>query len=326
MYDYNSTKMEIAKYYVSQLNWAVFPCHTIESNGVCSCGNAACGRSAAKHPITENGVKDATKDIETLKQFFTGPYEIANLALATGEPSGVWVLDVDDLVAIQSLENEHGPLPRTPTGETGSGGRHYFFRFTEACADFKNATKFCGALDIRTTGGYVLLPPSVHRTGNAYRWLVSPDDAPIADAPEWLVNLIPKRSPSLTIVRAKTLDERVLRYLEKAAPAISGDSGHAHTFRVVCRLSRSSLRCVIVTTRTSSCFSMRGTHAASRRGRKRNCCTRSEMLVLVWTYREMSGQPRRPSLMPPGDHHRRRRRPRGRMAYAQRRCLPRHCR
>ena len=96
-----------------------------------------------KAPPSVEGVKGATKDEQKLKQFFSGPYEIANIAVAAGEPSGMWVLDVDDL-GIKALEDEHGPLPRTPTGETGSGGRHYFFRFAEVCADFRTQQNSAG--------------------------------------------------------------------------------------------------------------------------------------------------------------------------------------
>jgi hypothetical protein len=39
-----------------------------------------CGRNTAKHPLTANGVKDATKDTETLARYFTGDYAAANIA------------------------------------------------------------------------------------------------------------------------------------------------------------------------------------------------------------------------------------------------------
>ncbi|MFV2070160.1 MAG: bifunctional DNA primase/polymerase [Pirellulales bacterium] len=42
------------------------------------------------------------------------------MAVACGEPSGIWVLDVDSLDALSSLEKVHGTLPKTWTAETGS--------------------------------------------------------------------------------------------------------------------------------------------------------------------------------------------------------------
>src|SRR5690606_3444741 len=115
-----------------------------------------------------------TQDVATLERYFFGVNAIANIAVATGEASGVWVLDVDDTEALAAIEHANAPLPRTWTVATPSGGRHYYFRHDIRCENFKNAVKFAGALDVRTTGGYVLLPPSLHATGNRYRWLISP--------------------------------------------------------------------------------------------------------------------------------------------------------
>ena len=113
------------------------------------------------------------------------------MAIATGEPSGTWVMDVDDLggAGRTGSEARHRCRSRQPPrreagdGTTSSPGRRRAraSRMRSSSAD---------ALDIRTTGGYVLAPPSVHASGNAYRWLVSPDDAPLAEAPAWLVDLV----------------------------------------------------------------------------------------------------------------------------------------
>ena len=46
-----------AAYYYSELGWAVFPCHSVNSRG-CTCGKSSC-HSPGKHPLTRNGVKDA---------------------------------------------------------------------------------------------------------------------------------------------------------------------------------------------------------------------------------------------------------------------------
>jgi hypothetical protein len=233
MYTEESKKLEISQYYADVLGFAVFPCHSLEDGG-CSCGDANC-KNIAKHPLTANGVKDATKDADTLKRYFGGDYERANIAIATGEPSGIWVLDVDDIDAIAELEEEYGRLPRTVLVETGGGGMHYYFRFDERCRDFKNAVKFTEGLDVRATGGYVLAPPSNHASGNYYYWINDPEDLPIADAPQWLVDLVPKRT-TLTIQGTIGVDERVLRYLEQTPPAVSGQGGHNHTYKVICRL------------------------------------------------------------------------------------------
>src|SRR5690606_8035321 len=111
--------------------------------------------------------------------------------------------------------------------------------FDGRCQSLKNAVRFAGGLDVRTTGGYALLPPSVHASGNEYRWLTSPADTPLADCPDWLFALLPKheaetKTQTQTIERARSLAERCRLYLEKIPPAISGEGGHNHTLAVVC--------------------------------------------------------------------------------------------
>lgn len=191
MFDYNSaTSLDAALRYVA-LGFHVFPCHTIE-NGICSCGDPTCP-DAGKHPLTDNGFYGATNDPDTVRSFFSGPYSIANVAIRTGGVSGVWVTDVDDPAAFAVLEARYGPLPKTWTVQTGSGGRHVYFRFADGCEAFMNSQRVAGCFDVRGDNGYVLAPPSLHRSGQRYRWLITPDDCELAIAPAWLTGLLPKR-------------------------------------------------------------------------------------------------------------------------------------
>jgi hypothetical protein len=246
-------------------NWHVFPCHTLEGDK-CSCGNPNCG-DIAKHPLTEHGCKDASIDVMQLDRYFTGDYNSANIAIATGSISGVMVLDVDNPTALKQLEQQYGSLPKTVVCQTGSGGKHYYFRHDQRCDKLKNAVKFAGALDVRANGGYVLLPPSLHKSGNRYEWLVSPDDCELAELPDWLYDLMPKRNEALPIARkeqtatngisvkheakkkdsiggvglltignAPTDTERLSLYLKSCPPAISGEGGHKHTYATICRV------------------------------------------------------------------------------------------
>jgi hypothetical protein len=246
---YHFTDLFSAAKSYSSLGFFLFPCHSIETNGNCTCGKADCDKNKGKHPLTAQGCKDATNDPAKLKEYFTGDYSVANIAVATGELSGVVVLDADNLHDLNSLESTHGKLPTTWTVKTGSGGRHFYFRFDKRCTRLKNAVKFAGALDVRTTGGYTLLPPSKHKSGNAYRWIVAPNACEIATLPDWLFDLMPKhddaavgraasngKAPTLTIQRATTLAERAAIYLEKAEPAIEGQRGEFKAFNVACRL------------------------------------------------------------------------------------------
>jgi putative DNA primase/helicase len=144
------------------LDWRVFPCHWMK-DGRCSCGKDQC--SAGKHPLTPNGCKDATTDRGRIEVWWAN-FPDANIGIATGPSSGIWVLDVDGpdgIAALQALEKQHGPLPVTVTARTGSGGQHLYFAYPPG-REIKNRTKIGGLpLDVRGDGGYVIAPPSTRR-------------------------------------------------------------------------------------------------------------------------------------------------------------------
>lgn len=48
--------------------WAVLPTHSV-TNGVCTCNNPKCS-SPGKHPRTQRGVKDASKDVKVVRSWF----------------------------------------------------------------------------------------------------------------------------------------------------------------------------------------------------------------------------------------------------------------
>jgi putative DNA primase/helicase len=87
-----------------------------------------------KTPITKRGFKDATKDVEVIRAWWEG-YPNANIAVATGEVSGVVVLDVDvkhdknGEATLADLEQKYGALPPTVESVTPSKGRHLWFRW-----------------------------------------------------------------------------------------------------------------------------------------------------------------------------------------------------
>jgi putative DNA primase/helicase len=46
---------------------------------------------------------------------------------------------------------------------------------------------------VKATGGYVVAPPSVGPNGRRYEWIVSPEEADLADPPEWLMAALRRR-------------------------------------------------------------------------------------------------------------------------------------
>jgi len=126
---------------------------------------------------------------DQLEQWFKR-WPDANLAVVTGEVSGLVVLDVDPRhggkESLAALESRHGKLPETIESITGGGGRHLFF--AHPGREVRNRVGIMPGIDLRGDGGTIVLPPSVHPSGKRYRWKRghAPGDRPIAPLPIWL--------------------------------------------------------------------------------------------------------------------------------------------
>jgi Bifunctional DNA primase/polymerase, N-terminal len=111
-------------------------------------------------------------------------------------PRSLFVLDVDPRAggreSLARLEVEHGTLPptRTSLSGRGDGGAHRWYRHPGGPLSVVGLKQrgYVG-LDLKTHGGYVLLPPSRHpATGRPYEWA-----EPILDPaapPTWLARLL----------------------------------------------------------------------------------------------------------------------------------------
>jgi hypothetical protein len=179
-----------ALWYPEHLRWPIFPLHGIVK-GKCTCSDPEC-KSPGKHPLTPHGCKDATLDSTIVRAWWT-KWPFANIGLATGKQSGVDVLDADPRhygnETLWTLEQQYGELPTTVMGISGSLGPHFYFQHVDGT---KNSEGDIGeGLDLRTTGGYAVVPPSLHFSGRRYCWegASHPSETPIAAYPEWLLTL-----------------------------------------------------------------------------------------------------------------------------------------
>ncbi len=209
-----------AKRYLAR-GWAVLPLHCVK-NGQCTCGEFDCPQ-AGKHPRNEKGTAGASKSEAQIEKWFGEGAPLSNIGVACGAESGISVLDLDVKEECNGVQNylnfaDVGNFKtkafKTLSVETGSGGRHLYFKFNSILSGTTNAyADECvggrSGIDIRTQGNMVVAPPSKHRSGGFYKWLSEkPSETPILDFPEYLLfkNAI-KRGFKIPKMNKPTLDE-----------------------------------------------------------------------------------------------------------------------
>ena len=184
-----------ALYYSQKLGWPVFPVHSVK-NGQCSCGNVKCGNKG-KHPRTLNGFYDATNDKAAVDQWWTRWPE-SNIGVPTGPLSGLAVLDVDvghakNVNGLETLAAHPELVVSTETGpafSTGSGGMHVLYAYPEQGVT-SGPTDLPG-LEVKGSGGYIVVPPSTHAYGRDYAVLRWPHE-----------HQVPAFPPALAAARAR---------------------------------------------------------------------------------------------------------------------------
>lgn len=149
-----TTSLPRSALWYARHGWAVFPL-----------------RPRTKEPFSGIGVYNATTDADQVIDWWRR-WPQANIGLHCGG-CGVLALDLD---TYKDTFAGGGLLFRsdeeTITSLTGAGGTHLLYAMPEG----RRYTNMTGGLppgiDVRGWGGYVVLPPSTHPNGNAYRWEV----------------------------------------------------------------------------------------------------------------------------------------------------------
>lgn len=186
--------LELAQHYVSS-GYPVFPCRAKPED----VPDPTTGEIETKHektPYTSNGLRGASKFPRIIQRWW-GDNPDALVGVPTGAPSGFWVLDLDVKPGVadghlwlDAMESAHGPLPVTKRAKTANGGTHIFFRHVDGV---RNRGGLGSGVDVRGDGGYVIMPGSVMADGRHYKWI---SEAPIAVAPDWLLELVLPRAAS----------------------------------------------------------------------------------------------------------------------------------
>lgn len=80
-------------------------------------------------------------------------------------------------------------MPDTVEAITGSKGSHYLFKYHKG---IKNKVDIFPGIDIRGDGGFIVVSPSIHISGNQYQWELSslPSQVSVKEAPKWLLDIV----------------------------------------------------------------------------------------------------------------------------------------
>lgn len=94
----------------------------------------------------------------------------AGIGVVTGKVSNMVVLDVesDCPYPIEDLLKKY---PTQMYSRTGSGGYHLFYQYPTNVSRVANRVGIFERVDLRADGGFIVLPPTVHPSGNRYTWI-----------------------------------------------------------------------------------------------------------------------------------------------------------
>lgn len=165
---------------VLPLCWPVWEAHP--GSWRCGCGRCPTPGEVGKRSLLEES-ESPTEATPRQVEAWWRKWPLANIGILL-DPSGLLVADLDGSRALAEA-TELG-LPRTRSACTG-GGFHYYFRRPTGTPIARTTRRGKDrAIDILTSG-YVVAPPSRHRTGRYYHWC---EQHPSTAPPHWMQRML----------------------------------------------------------------------------------------------------------------------------------------
>lgn len=163
-------------------------------------------RPKDKKALIKEWTKKATTNLDTIKAWGE-KYKNCNWGILCGKTSGIFVIDIDprnggDHTA-ERLAGDGRVFPLTYTVGTPSGGKHFYYQYPEKMLVKSTSVAFDsygGGIDCQSDGRAVNGPLSVARCTLSFEYktyTVQPH--PIAEAPEWLLEMVKKELEPLYV-------------------------------------------------------------------------------------------------------------------------------
>ena len=210
-----------------RLNMPAFPC-----------------RLPDKRPTCPHGFKDATAVPDELRQLWRNhPGQL--VGVPTGDPSGLFVIDVDSTrhEEAQDWLERHSPyLPDTRHHATKSGGVHLLFKHQQGLKN--TASRLAKGVDTRGEGGYIIWWPFHLGLGAGHYF------GPIAALPDWIFEALQPPPPVTSCIRpdwsfrhsfSGAPEAKVQGVLNAVAAASIGERNHL-LFWGACRITEMIVR------------------------------------------------------------------------------------
>lgn len=125
----------------------------------------------SKRPAVKGWRESASSDPQTVLDWFheleSRNYPVC-LGLATGQASGLFVIDGDTPEAVDWVTSRFAP--DGPNVLTSRGG-HFYFTMPRFATVKNSASRLYPKVDVRGTGGLVVVPPSSRKDGTPYTWV-----------------------------------------------------------------------------------------------------------------------------------------------------------
>lgn len=169
--------------------YSELPLHGI-IEGKCTCGNLKC-ESPGKHPYARfapHGLKDATTDPDTIRQWFE-EVPFINYGVCT---DNLPVIDIDprnggDKKWLELVRKNYDV--HTWRVHTGGGGQHIMFGPTEKPL---RSAKLAPGVDFQAAGKYIVGAGSMHISGRRYTWAPQCHPREVGElkaVPSWVLDL-----------------------------------------------------------------------------------------------------------------------------------------
>ena len=139
--------------------------------------------------MTKSGLNDASKDAHVISAWWR-EHPKANIGVRTGVESDLTVLDFDGEEGHQSFQDYLAPLLPPTRTHASPNGFHLFYSYTP---DLKQTAGILTGVDIRSDGGYIIMPPSIV-LGRPYTVIVNSNPNIIDNVPPCLIKKLTTRT------------------------------------------------------------------------------------------------------------------------------------